>query len=315
MENSEIQQTGISRKLFAFNVAVVFLIIVMIFAITSASQKKIAEEISNTKASVSTAFNNLNLEAKSAYVLDVKENKVLYKKNEFAQLPLASITKLMMALTAIELVPSNSKITIKKEFLRAEGDNGLLVDESWVLHDLLDFSLMVSSNDAARSIASVVGALDLKTEDYTLGRKDFIAKMNEIAKRLELRQTYFTNESGLDVGSVSGGYGSAIDVARLMEHLLKEEPEILEATKYQRINIASKDKVHRAENTNLDINNIPGLLASKTGFTEMAGGNLVIAFDASIGHPIVVVVLGSSIDGRFKDVSKLVQASLQYTSE
>ena len=250
--------------------------------------------------------------AKSAYVFDIKENKVLYKKNEFIQLPLASLTKLMMALTASRLFPVNSKVIIKKEFLSAEGDSGLFADESWRLSDLLDFSLMVSSNDGARSIASVVGAFDLKTEDYILGRRDFITKMNLLAKELDLKQTYFTNESGLDVGGVSGGYGSAIDVANLMKYILKNYPDILEATKYQSLEILSLTKIHKAENTNIDINKIPNLIASKTGYTDMAGGNLAVAFDASIGRPVIVVVLGSSVDGRFNDVSALVKASLEY---
>lgn len=315
MDNNESKLEGISTKLLTFNTVVVLLIFIMIFVISSSFNTKIEEKEFIKRELPDKAFAEIKLGAKSAYVFDIKENKVLYKKNEFAQLPLASITKLMTALTAVELIPSNSKVTIKREFLETEGDSGLLAGESWTLANLLDFSLLVSSNDGARSIASVVGAMDLKTNDYNLGRADFIEKMNSIAKDLDLKQTYFTNESGLDVGSVSGGYGSAIDVATLMSHILKKNPEILEATKYQTINISSDDFIHKAENTNIDVNNISGLIASKTGFTEMAGGNLVIAFDASIGHPIVVVVLGSSIDGRFKDVSELVDASLQYISE
>src|SRR5204862_245705 len=101
----------------------------------------------------------------------------------------------------------------------------------WKLKDLLDFSLLVSSNDGARSVASVVGAMDLKTNDYDLGRKDFINKMNMRAQDLGLKQTYFVNESGLDEGSVSGGYGSAKDVETLLQYILTNKPELVEATK------------------------------------------------------------------------------------
>ena len=239
----------------------------------------------------------------------------LFKKNEFVQLPLASLTKLMMSLTATDLLPRDSHITIKKEFLQEEGDTGLLAGESWRLKDLLDFSLLVSSNDGARSIASVVGAFDLKSQDYDLGRKDFITKMNETAGKLGLKQTYFVNESGLDIGNVSGGYGSSIDVARLMQYILTNHPEILEATKYPNLTIDSLNKKHIAKNTNTNIGEIPGLIASKTGYTELAGGNLAVAFDASIGRPIIVVVLGSTEAGRFADVSNLVKASLDYIRE
>jgi serine-type D-Ala-D-Ala carboxypeptidase (penicillin-binding protein 5/6) len=191
----------------------------------------------------------------------------------------------------------------------------LVANESWRLKDLLDFSLVVSSNDGARSIASAVGAFDLKSDDYDLGRKDFITKMNKTAQDLGLKQTYFVNESGLDVGSVSGGYGSAIDVAALMQYILVHHPEVLEATKYPTLDIKSFDAKHVAKNTNTDIGDIPGLIASKTGYTELAGGNLAIVFDSSIGRPIIVVVLGSTQEGRFADVSALVNASLTYIQE
>lgn len=306
----------ISKKLLVLNALLVIAIVFMVFLIYGLLNKPVVkEEVVYNEQISSAIFDSVELEAKSVYVFDIVKNEVIFKKNEFVQLPLASITKLMTALTAVELIPENSRITIRKEFLAEEGDSGLLAGESWRLKDLLDFSLTVSSNDGARSVASVIGALNLNTEDYDLGRKDFISKMNENAEKLGLKQTYFINESGLDNGAVSGGYGSAIDVSKLMEYLIKNHTEIVEATKYQKIEVDSLDKTHTAVNTNFDVNQIPGLIASKTGYTNMAGGNLVIAFDASIGRPIVVVVLGSSIDGRFTDVSKLVEASRIYVSQ
>lgn len=305
----------ISKKLLVLNALLVISIVFMVFLIYGLLHKPVVkEEIVYNEKTSSAIFDSVELEAKSVYVFDIVKNEVIFKKNEFVQLPLASITKLMTALTAVELVPENSRITIRKEFLSEEGDSGLLAGESWRLRDLLDFSLTVSSNDGARSLASVIGAINLNTTDYDLGRKDFITKMNEKAEELGLKQTYFINESGLDNGALSGGYGSAIDVSKLMEYMIKNHSEILEATKYQEIDVDSLDKTHTAVNTNFDVDQIPGLIASKTGYTNMAGGNLVIAFDASIGRPIVVVVLGSSIDGRFTDVSKLVEASRSYVS-
>ena len=261
-------------------------------------------------------FNNLNLRAKAAFVYDVLEDRILYRKNEKEQLPIASITKLMTALVATELLPKNSNITIKSDFLKEEGDSGLLSAESWELMDLLDFSLVTSSNDGMRSVASVIGAVTSNTSDYDLGRKDFIEKMNLKAKDMELEQTFFVNETGLDVDTkVSGGYSSAQNVSDLMKYLILKHPEILEATKYQKLSINSDDRKHNAKNTNDIVNEIPGLFASKTGFTDMAGGNLVIAFDPSIGRPIIITVLGSTLEGRFSDMEALVKASLDYIAE
>lgn len=310
--NNEQKVEPISKALLVLNGVVVLLIILMVFLIYTRStyKQQVKKQSATTNLQV---FDNLKIEAKAVYVFDVFRDRVLFKKNEFAQLPLASVTKLMMALTAIELVSGNSNITVKKEFLREEGDSGLLADESWRLKDLLDFSLVVSSNDGARSIASVVGAMDLETQDYNLGHKDFINKMNIKAQELGLKQTYFINESGLDVGSMSGGYGSAIDVAELLQYIIVNYPDILEATKYKNLSIPSANKIHSAKNTNIGLGDIPNLIASKTGYTSLAGGNLAVAFDSSMGRPIIVVVLGSTEQGRFSDVSALVGASLGYT--
>lgn len=314
----ESKPEGISKKLLAFNGLLALSVVLMFFAVYENNNRPNPEPIAivdEQKVAGSTPFDLLELDAKAVYVYDLFEKKVLYKKNEFAQLPLASLTKLMMAVTAVDLLPDDTEITIRKEFLQEDGDSGLLVSESWKMKDLLDFSLVVSSNDGARALASVIGAFNMEEKDYDLGRRDFITKMNEKAQELGLKYTYFVNETGLDIDEVSGGYGSAIDVAKLMEYMLANEPEILEATKFQNITVDSLNTTHTGKNTNIDVGNIPGLIASKTGYTNMAGGNLAVAFDTSIGRPVIVVVLGSTIEGRFEDVSKIVKASFESSSE
>lgn len=312
MDNNE--QESISKKLLIFDGLIVGLIVLVIFAIYMEVIRPSKDQTANAIQTTikNNSFESISIIAKSVYVFDVAQNKVIFEKDSNTQLPLASLTKLMMALTASDLLPKDSKITIKKEFLGEEGDSGLLVNESWELKDLLDFSLVVSSNDGARSIASVIGAFNLKTNDYDLGRKEFISMMNRKSSEIGLSQTYFINESGLDIDSFSGGYGTANDVSKLIQHMISNKPDLLEATKYQSISIDSLDKTHIANNTNKEINEIPGLIASKTGYTNQAGGNLVVAFDASIGRPIIVVVMGSTQEGRFSDIKTLVDASLEY---
>ncbi len=314
MEN---KNEKISSWLLVLNAVLVFIAVALVFFIYNViSLKNLTRAIENSSqptVAQNNAFDNVELTAKSAYVFDVVNQKVLFQKNETAQLPLASLTKLMTALVATNLMPKNSRVTIRKEFLTTEGDSGLADGENWKLSDLLDFSLVVSSNDGARSVASVVGATINNTSDFDVGRQDFIKQMNTEAHDLGLGQTYFVNESGLDESPTqSGAYGSAEDISKLLEYMLKNKPEILEMTKFGDSNISSLSKTHDAQSTNEVINKIPGLLASKTGYTELAGGNLVIAFDASIGHPVVVVVLGSTQDGRFTDVVNLVNASMKY---
>jgi len=137
--------------------------------------------------------------------------------------------------------------------------------------------------------------------------------MNAEAKKIGMNQTYYINDTGLDQSTVQGGaYGTAKNMAMLFNYILKNYPNMMEATREASFQIASESGImHTAINTDAIVNSIPGLIASKTGYTDLAGGNLVIAFDPEIGRPIIISVLGSTEDGRFEDVSKLVAASLE----
>ena len=208
-----------------------------------------------------------------------------------------------------------SAITISYDSLNEEGDSGLFAFEEWNAKDLLDFMLVVSSNDGADALAAAAGGAKVirhGTEEDT-PESAFVEEMNTIAQDIGLTQTYFVNETGLDPTThLSGGYGSAKDAALLLEHIIMESPGLVEATTYPTVTFRSKSNFeHMATNTNEIIGSIPGLIASKTGFTDLAGGNLVVAFDAGINRPIVISVLGSSKEGRFTDVEQLVAASLQ----
>ena len=259
-------------------------------------------------------FKNIKLSAKAAYVLDVNQNKTLFSLNEDAQLPLASLTKIMTAVTALSLIPDYTSVTIVRDFLSPEGDSELLVDEKWKLKDLVNLTLVNSSNDGARAIASAAGAFKKNLNDYNMGRREFIYEMNKKTKELRLSQTYFLNETGLDESAaISGGYGSAKDMTMLMKYALQNFPSVFEGTRKENLIINSLNEIkHDLQNTNKEVNNIPLLLGSKTGYTDLAGGNLVIGFDAGFNRPIIITVLGSTEEGRFEDVEALVWASLEH---
>ena len=254
------------------------------------------------------------IEARSAYVYDARTGKVLYQKDAELQWPLASLTKLMSVYTASKLVPDYMLVKINREDLGEEGDTGLRPDEEWNLGKLIDFTLVVSSNDGMRAIASVAGS-QIGNSPTTTPEEFFIKKMNEDARGLGLKQTYFLNQSGLDLSStLSGGYGSARDIAILMNEMLKTNSHILEATSFKQIDVSSKTEKHSAVNTNKALSGIPNVIASKTGFTSLSGGNVVVALNAGIDHPIIVSVLGSSYEGRFSDLKVLTDAALTYLS-
>ena len=93
-----------------------------------------------------------------------------------------------------------------------------------------------------------------------------------------------------------------------MSHSHNNHPEILEATTNVSARLHNEDGAyHTARNTNGTVEQITGLIGSKTGFTDLAGGNLVIAYNVGLNHPIVIVVLGSGRTERFTDVLSVVE--------
>lgn len=256
----------------------------------------------------------LALEARAAYVIDTITGEVLYSLNGTTSLPLASVTKLMTALTAYEQVPPSTVTAIRLTDIAQEGDSGLLANEHWRLKDLLDFTLLVSSNDGASALASASMAFSTSSQDTEVQKSEFVTLMNQKAQKLGLVDTYFTNESGLDISSTTAGaYGSAKDASALFAYILRNHPEVVEATRYERVSFTSIDDFrHPAKNTNEAVNAIPGLIGSKTGLTDLAGGNLVVGMDIGFGHPVVITVLGSSEKGRFADVEALASSTLAY---
>lgn len=250
------------------------------------------------------------MEAKAIFIWDVYNQKEIYSQNKETQLPLASLSKVMTALVASDYEDKNITVNIDEK----NANGGLKKNEKWNLKDLIDFTLISSSNSGANAVASAIQSF---TKNENGDEIPFVKKMNEKAKELNLKQTYFLNESGLDIdeSSLSGSYGSAQDVAMLFDYVIKNKPEILEITSYDKFGLKTEDnKIHNAENTNLVINNIPWVIGSKTGYTELAGGNLVVAFDNGMMRPIIISVLGSSREGRFEDMKKLVDIVLQYSN-
>lgn len=242
------------------------------------------------------------LEAQSAIVYDLATGQVLFAKDAEAQLPLASVVKLLLAAA----LPVNERtVTISALDLLPEGDSSLQANEVWRLSDLLDLTLAMSVNDGAHALASVATALAPSAE------KDASKNLTRVAENLGLSQTYVIDPTGLDVSSsTSGAYGSAHDMARLIGAILARNPHSLEATAISAFNAESLEGIeHIVINTNPDVKGMPGVLASKTGFTELARGNLALAVDIGFYHPVAVVVLGSSYEGRFSDARKLVEAT------
>lgn len=259
------------------------------------------------------AFDEINLKAKAAYVWDITRQKELFTKNPNESLPLASITKLMTALVSYEIIPDTTPVTITSQAAAQQSGGTLQAGEVFKTRDLANFALISSYNSAAFTLAASVGAL--------LGNNDpagqFVAGMNIKAEDLGLKSLRFYNPTGLDISATeAGAYGSAKDVSLLVEYILLNYPEILNPTVKTHTRLYnSKGEYHEADNTNDIVAEIPNLLGSKTGYTDLAGGNLTIVFDVGFDHPIVITVLGSTHEERFSDVKKLIAATISSISD
>jgi len=292
----------IKQKITKIEILVIFLMIIsfILFFYFSFSKKENSSTSTETGVSINYGelylkIKQLPIEAEAVFVWDMYNQKEIFSKNKEQQLPLASLSKIMTALVASDYEDKNLIVKLDKE--------------KWNLKNLLDFTLISSSNSGAAAVASAIQSISNEN-----GKNSFVEKMNKKTKELGLKQTYFLNESGLDIDEeyLSGSYGSARDITMLFDYIIKNKPEILEATSYKKLNLISEDKkIHDAENTNTAINDIPLVIASKTGYTDLAGGNLVVVFDNGMMRPIIVSVLGSSKNGRFEDVKKIVNIILE----
>ncbi len=248
------------------------------------------------------------VEADAAIVYDVRDRKILFQKNATAQMPLASITKVMTVMVASEVLDPNEIVTIPEEALWRDGESGLVAGASWRVRDLVDLVLIISSNDGAE-------ALKLLSEERVASRYArapkggaFMWRMNERARELGLEHTYFLDVTGLDKSpTMASSYGTAFDIAKMIAAAGLEHETWFSGTAKDGLLIVPEDTTSiTAENTNEALDSISGLIAGKTGYTDLAQGNLAIVFDADLAHPIAVVVLHSSKAGRFSDVETLV---------
>lgn len=250
---------------------------------------------------------DINLTAKQIFVYDLSSNRVLFQRQPDEAVPLASITKLMTTLVAHEILANDATTVVPTDASRQQSASGLRPGEELTIKALLDFAMIASANDAAYTLAATVGqTIANKPAEAVL-----VEMMNQRARDLQLPSLRFYNSTGLDIStSQAGGYGTARDITFLMAYLYREYPEILEASTELTTQIPNQaGGYHNAANTNRILADIPNIIGSKTGYTDLAGGNLTIIYDVGFNRPIIITVLGSTFFGRFDDVANIIKAT------
>jgi D-alanyl-D-alanine carboxypeptidase len=280
---------------------------------TTAALSQSEGVVESTPATKGADFTVGQLKARSVHVLDVTKGETIYAKNPDEVLPLASITKLMTALTTYELIPDDKSVTISSAAAGQLSGGGMAPGEKFKAKELADFALISSYNSAAYTLATAVGEL--------LGDRDpvaqFVAAMNIKSSEIGLTKHEYLNPTGLDESlTKAGAYGTARETSKLVEYILKNYPQILTPTITPATRLYNQNgDFHEARNTNSILSEIPNLMGSKTGYTDLAGGNLTIVFDAGYNRPIIITVLGSTHSERFADVEKLIKASQEYVKQ
>lgn len=236
---------------------------------------------------------NVKLDARAAISLEVGKNspKVLFTKNDEVRLPVASLTKLMTVLVALENYDVSKTIKISQSAMDQVGDQGdLKLDQEFTVRSLLYSILMESNNRAAYALAE------------TLGIEKFLSLMNQDAKNLHLASTRFVDVTGLDADS----YSTAKDMALLAQYLFKNYPLFGEIIKQKEYNLYLADGTfhHKMVNTNSLLGQY-GVIGGKTGYTNEAQGCFMVVSESSeTGNYIINIVLGAQ--DRFSEMQKLI---------
>lgn len=226
----------------------------------------------------------------TSYIIgDLDTGEIILKKNEAEKLPIASVSKLMTALTASELPDTDNLATVSKNALKTEGKNGdLHLGEKIKLSDIFYPLLLESSNDAAEVIAE------------HFGRETFLQKMNQEAQRLDLASTSFEDPSGLSPNNQS----TAKDLFTLTGYIKNQKPDILALTTSR----SYTNKKHYWYSTNQFLRD-EGYSGGKSGYTDEARQTVVSTFSLPLAEfsPRNIGIVLLHTPDRKKDVESIVR--------
>ncbi len=225
------------------------------------------------------AENGLYTSAVGGCVLETTTKRVLFEKNKDKKLAMASTTKIMTAITAIENCDDlDEKFEISLKAVGIEGTSLYLrKGDVYSTRDLLYALMLISGNDASVAIAEHVAG----------STSEFVTLMNELAKKIGTKNTHFANTHGLDA---DGHYTTAYDLALITSYALENDTfrEIV-STKNTKITNGEGENRY-LKNKNKLLNTMEGCIGVKTGFTDDAGRCLVSAIEKK-GMRLVCVVL------------------------
>lgn len=221
----------------------------------------------------------------SAYaVADLDTGQVIASKNLSDKLPMASLTKVMTAVVALDLASPSEQFTVSHKAASQIPTKVMLQPgEQYLLDHLLNSVLISSANDSAETVKDGI--------DAKYGSGTFIKAMNAKAQFLDLKNTHFTNPQGLDNNN---HYSSPEDLIKLSAYALKEYPEIAQIVSKESADLTQGGTDNRfyLNNWNGLMGVYPGVSGVKIGNTGKAGHTTIVTSERE-GKKLIVVMLGA----------------------
>ena len=263
---------------------------------TILDQQETCDSLNQTLSSTMFSLLPKDMHAKAVFAYDFTRQKTLYENNADQPLALASLTKLMTTRLALKQSSPEAVYTLQKNDFGTEGSIGMKAGQSYTVGDLAKAALIASSNDAVTGLA----------QSTKIPLSNFPTLMNYEAKHLGLASMSFGNPTGLDDDEhlIAKNLGSAHDILNLLYKDYSDYPTVYAVStsitdSIKAVNSNTNISLH---NTDIAIGKLSVLIASKTGYTDTAGGNLAILWREPKGDLLGAAVLGSTKSGRFDDM-------------
>lgn len=247
-----------------------------------------------------------NIYARSAVIIDGSSGRVLFGKNTKEIMPMASTTKIMTCIFALENCSEKAVVTVsKRAALQPEVHLGADIGETFYMEDLLYALMLESYNDAAVMIAEQVsGSVEA-----------FVSGMNQKAKELGCENTHFVTPNGLDEKDKNGNHETtAEDLAEIMKYCAWESPKseaflkITQTRSYSFSNLEGS-RNYSCNNHNMFLDMYEGTISGKTGFTSAAGYCYVTAVESEERRFVGVVLACGwpyNRNYKWKDMTRLM---------
>ncbi len=246
----------------------------MVSPVLGAAKIKLADNLWFPKQSPNSFTNAPEITADSAFFVDTNTGEVLYDKNSHQKLRVASLTKIMTVILAMNNKKLDDTFYVSEHAANMDPDKMLLIaGERLSLEELIEGIFLVSANDAAEVLA----------ENIASSRDEFIKLMNEQATALGMKDSLFINPSGLeeDDSTTNSGlkeqHSSAFDISLMSRYAIKTWPKLVDISSKDHI-ILPQTSTHQDYDMYSGINLLttyPGVVGFKTGYTPEAGLTLV----------------------------------------